>query len=38
MTLGEVDVVNRWDRSNAKFIDVERPEIVCHYNKTMGGV
>lgn len=38
MTSGEVDIVKRWDRSNKKYIDVERPEIVRHYNKTMGGV
>lgn len=35
---GESDEVDRWDRSNKKYVKVSRPEIVKLYNHTMGGV
>lgn len=35
---GEVDTVIRWDKKNLKYIEIERPEIVRVYNKSMGGV
>lgn len=38
MTSGDVDIVKRWDRKKKEYIFIERPEIVRHYNKTMGGV
>lgn len=38
MTSGEVDKVKRWDRKKKEYVYIERPEIVRHYNKTMGGV
>ncbi|KAE9528797.1 hypothetical protein AGLY_012372 [Aphis glycines] len=38
VTSGEVDKVKRWDRKKKEYVYIERPEIVRHYNKTMGGV
>jgi hypothetical protein len=35
---GKVDTIKRWDRINKKYVYIERPEIVGHYNNTMGGV
>jgi len=35
---GKVDMIKRWDRINKKYVYIERPEIVGHYNNTMGGV
>ena len=30
--------IQRWDKANKTFIEVERPYIVGAYNKYMGGV
>jgi len=38
ITSGNIDVVRRWDKKNKTYVDVERPEIVQKYNKSMGGV
>lgn len=38
ITSGEPETIRRWDKKNKQFIDVERPEIVGLYNKSMGGV
>lgn len=35
---GEVDHVTRWDKKEKQFVDIERPEMVRLYNKSMGGV
>jgi hypothetical protein len=32
------DLVKRWSKKDAAFIDVARPEIVKFYNRSMGGV
>lgn len=36
--IGDVDVAKRWEKREGKYIDVERPEIIKLYNKSMGGV
>lgn len=38
ITSGEPENIKRWDKKNWQFIDVERPDIVGLYNKSMGGV
>jgi len=38
ITSGTPDVVKRWDKKNKRYIEVERPEIIKLYNKSMGGV
>lgn len=38
ITSGEVDEVKKWDKKNKKYISFDRPEIIKHYNNTMGGV
>jgi len=38
ITSGNTDVVRRWDKKNKTYVDVERPEIVQKYKKSMGGV
>lgn len=35
---GEIDQVERWDKSNKQYICIDRPEIVRRYNHSMGGV
>ncbi|XP_050065242.1 piggyBac transposable element-derived protein 3-like [Aphis gossypii] len=35
---GKVDTIKRWDRINKKYVYIDQPEIVGHYNNTMGGV
>ena len=34
----ETTEVKRWDRSASKYINVQCPEVVREYNKSMGGV
>lgn len=36
--IGEKDMVKRWSKTEKRFIEVERPEIVKKYNHAMGGV
>lgn len=36
--IGQVDEPQRWDKSNKKYENVQRPEIVRVYNSGMGGV
>lgn len=36
--VGQQDVVSRWDKSEKKYVNVTRPEIVKLYNHSMGGV
>ena len=36
--IGEIDEVERWDKKEKCFVKVKRPEIVRHYNESMGGV
>ncbi|CAK1586716.1 unnamed protein product [Parnassius mnemosyne] len=36
--IGEKDLVKRWSKTEKKFIEFERPEIVRKYNHAMGGV
>ncbi|XP_068084817.1 piggyBac transposable element-derived protein 3-like [Anabrus simplex] len=36
--IGKEDKVKRWDKANAKYIEIPRPEIVRKYNHGMGGV
>ena len=33
-----VETIQRWDKANKTYIDVQRPHIVGTYNKYMGGV
>ncbi|XP_068082072.1 piggyBac transposable element-derived protein 3-like [Anabrus simplex] len=36
--IGKQDKVKRWDKANAKYIEIPRPELVMRYNHGMGGV
>lgn len=36
--IGEEDKVKRWDKKNCKYIEIDSPEIIKMYNKSMGGV
>lgn len=36
--VGSTDTAQRWDKSENKYISVNRPEIVQLYNRNMGGV
>lgn len=36
--IGQTDVVERWSKKEKKMVNVTRPEIVCRYNSSMGGV
>lgn len=36
--IGDVDVAKRWEKREGKYINVERPEIIKLYNKSMGEV
>ncbi|KAG7273490.1 hypothetical protein CRUP_015866 [Coryphaenoides rupestris] len=38
MGLNLVQKIQRWDKANKTYIEVERPYIVGTYNKYMGGV
>ncbi|KAE9521970.1 hypothetical protein AGLY_017629, partial [Aphis glycines] len=38
ITSGEVEIIKRWDKKNKLYVEVERPEIITLYNKSMGGV
>lgn len=38
LSIGECDKVKRWSKTERRYIDVERPEIIKEYNNTMGGV
>ncbi|KAE9522588.1 hypothetical protein AGLY_017010 [Aphis glycines] len=38
ITSGEPETIKRWDKKHKKFVDVERPEVIGLYNKSMGGV
>lgn len=38
VTSGTPDVVQRWDKKEKHYIEVDRPEIIRRYNKSMGGV
>jgi hypothetical protein len=38
VTSGETDKVTRWNKKNKNYEEVERPEVVQLYNKSMGGV
>ena len=33
-----VEKIQRWDKANKTYVEVERPHIVGIYNKYMGGV
>ncbi|XP_046685653.1 piggyBac transposable element-derived protein 3-like [Homalodisca vitripennis] len=35
---GKIDTCKRWDKKNKVYIQVQRPEVVQRYNKSMGGV
>lgn len=34
----EVDVIRRWCKKEKRYVQIERPEIVRLYNKSMGGM
>ncbi|KAL4101103.1 hypothetical protein QTP88_021123 [Uroleucon formosanum] len=38
ITSGEPETIKRWDKKHKQFVDVERPEVIGLYNKSMGGV
>lgn len=38
MGKGTEDIVKRWDKTKKKFINIQRPEAIKLYNKSMGGV
>lgn len=38
ITSGEVEIIKRWDKKNKLYVEIERPEIITLYNKSMGGV
>lgn len=38
ITSGTPENVIRWDKKNKRHIEVERPEVIKLYNKSMGGV
>jgi len=38
ITLGIPENVKRWDKKNKQHVEIERPEIIKLYNKSMGGV
>lgn len=38
ITSGEVEMIKRWDKKNKIYVEIERPEIITLYNKSMGGV
>lgn len=35
---GALDKVTRWDKTESKYIEVDRPQVVKDYNFSMGGV
>jgi len=35
---GQTDVVKRWDKTKKEYVEVQRPEVIRLYNKSMGGV
>ena len=35
---GEVEIIKRWDKKNKLYVEIERPEVINLYNKSMGGV
>uniref|UniRef100_A0A2S2NID8 PiggyBac transposable element-derived protein 1 n=2 Tax=Schizaphis graminum TaxID=13262 RepID=A0A2S2NID8_SCHGA len=35
---GEVEKVKRWDKKTKQYLDIEQPEVIKMYNKSMGGV
>lgn len=37
-SIGEMDEVKRWNKSERQYVNVRRPEIVRLYNQSMGGV
>ncbi|XP_025190428.1 LOW QUALITY PROTEIN: piggyBac transposable element-derived protein 1-like [Melanaphis sacchari] len=38
ITSGNPETVSRWDKKNKQYINIERPEIIKLYNKSMLGV
>lgn len=38
VTSGVTDKVTRWNKKNKNYEEIERPEVVQLYNKSMGGV
>ncbi|KAL4126371.1 hypothetical protein QTP88_010593 [Uroleucon formosanum] len=38
ITSGEPETIKCWDKKHKQFVDVERPEVIGLYNKSMGGV
>ena len=35
---GEVEKIKRWDKKTKQYLDIEQPEVIKMYNKSMGGV
>jgi hypothetical protein len=35
---GKLQSTERWDKKEKKFVDVQLPEVISLYNKSMGGV
>ncbi|GLV33463.1 hypothetical protein CBL_20200 [Carabus blaptoides fortunei] len=35
---GRTDRANRWDKQQSAYIEIERPDVIREYNKSMGGV
>ena len=36
--IGEKDKAKRWDKQQSEYIEIDRPDVIREYNKSMGGV